>query len=465
MPLQDNAPKLAPDQYEKNFSDLYPPMAHDEAMAEASRCLFCYDAPCINACPTHIDIPKFIKQIATRNIKGSARTILAANLFGGSCARVCPVEALCEGDCVMNDLHKKPIEIGRLQRFATDHVFGRGEHTKLFQKGASNGKKVAVIGAGPAGLSCAGYLAQLGYQVTVYDARPKPGGLNTYAIAEYKMTMDTALKETEIVQALGVTLKQGVQVGKDVSLSDLEKDNDAVFVGIGLGKTAPLGIEGENMPGVMDALTFIEQVKSRRFDKIELGRRVIVIGAGNTAVDATTQAKRLGAEKVVMLYRRGPDEMPAYDYEFDLAKRDGIEFLWYTAPKRILGNGRVERLECLRTKPKERGSAPENVPGSEFAVECDMVIKALGQTKQKDFLQTLPGVKLDEKGRVIVDPATGQTSNPKFYAGGDCVNGGKEVVNAVADGKRAAAAIHKNLLRQDVRLAGLSTPGPIEYKR
>jgi dihydropyrimidine dehydrogenase (NAD+) subunit PreT len=461
--MAEQAPKLSSEEYQKNFSDIYPLMTDAEAMAESSRCLFCYDAPCINACPTHIDIPKFIKQINTKNVKGSAKTILSANLFGASCARVCPVEALCEGDCVMNDLHKKPIEIGRLQRYATDHLMGRGEHTKLFERGAANGKKVAVVGAGPAGLSCAGHLAQLGYQVTVYDARPKPGGLNTYAIAEYKMTMETALKEAEIVQGLGVTIKQGVQVGKDVTVEQLEKENDAVFLGVGLGKTTPLGIEGEALPGVIDALSFIEQVKTRNFDRVEVGRRVVVIGAGNTAVDATTQAKRLGAEKVMMVYRRGADEMPAYDYEFSLAKQDGIEFLWFTAPKRVVGNGRVEKLECVKTKAKERGTPPEVVPGSEFFVECDMVIKALGQAKQTDLLGAFK-VKLDPKGRVVVDPATNQTSQPKIFAGGDCVNGGKEVVNAVADGKRAAAGIHKMLFGRVPAFAGMGVPGPIKYK-
>jgi glutamate synthase (NADPH/NADH) small chain len=462
MSLQNPAPKLAPEQYEKNFAELDAAMTSEEAMAEAARCLYCYDAPCLTACPTHIDIPKFIKQISSRNLKGSAKTILSANLFGGSCARVCPVEALCEGDCVMNDLHKKPIEIGRLQRYATDHVFAAGQHRQLFAKGPAAGTKVAVVGAGPAGLSCAGHLAQLGHQVTVFDARPKPGGLNTYAIAEYKMTADTALKEAELVLSLGVTIKSGLTVGKDVPLAELAK-YDAVFVGIGLGRMQPLEVEGEGLPGVVDALTFIEQVKTRRFDRIDVGRRVIVVGAGNTAVDAATQAKRLGAEHVIMAYRRSENEMPAYRYEFELAKSDGIEFLWCAAPKRILGQGRVERVEFLRTKARERGVPPEVVSGSEFSVECDMVVKALGQVKQIDFLKHL-GVKLDAKGRVAVDPATGQTSNPKVYAGGDCINGGKEVVNAVADGKRSAAAIHRALTRQVAALPGLDTPGPIKYK-
>lgn len=468
MSLKNVAPKLSSDQYEKNFAEIAPAMSSGEAVAEANRCLYCYDAPCTLACPTHIDIPKFIKQIASENLKGSARTILFSNIFGASCARVCPVEVLCEGACVHNDLHKKPIQIGRLQRFATDALFAKAEHTKIFQKAKPNGKKIAMIGAGPASLTCATYLATLGYEVTIYDSRPKSGGLNTYGIAEYKMSMQTALKEAEIALSLGVKILSGKTVGKDVPLAQLEKEYDAIFLGIGLGKTADLKIPGEELPGVIDALSFIEQVKSRKFGEIPVGRVVAVIGAGNTAVDAVTQAKRLGAERVMMIYRRSEAEMPAYHYEYELAKGDAIEFMWLTAPKRILGNGRVEKLECIKTKlgePDEKGRrSPVEIADSEFSLEVDMVIKSLGQTPQQEFLKSIPQLECDKKGRVRVNPETMQTTNPKYFAGGDCVNGGKEVVNAVQDGKKAAAGIHKILTGETVVFQGTFTPQPLQMK-
>lgn len=469
MSLKEVALKLTPDQYEKNFAEIVPAMTESQAVAEANRCLYCYDAPCAIACPTHIDIPKFIKQIASGNVKGSARTILSANIFGASCARVCPVEVLCEGSCVHNDLHKKPIEIGRLQRFATDALFDKGLHTKFFSKGKPNGKKIGIIGAGPAGITCATYLATLGYEVTIYDSRSKSGGLNTYGIAEYKMTMQTALKEVEIALSLGVKIVNGKSVGKDVPLAQVEKESDAIFLGIGLGKTADLKIPGEDLPGVVDALSFIEQVKSRNFGKIDVGRVVAVIGAGNTAVDAVTQAKRLGAERVLMIYRRSQAEMPAYHYEYELAKGDAIEFMWLTAPKKIIGNGRVEKLECIKTKlgePDEKGRrSPQEIPGSEFTIDVDMVIKALGQTTQQEFLRTIPQLELDKRGRIKVNPETMQTTNPKYFAGGDCVNGGKEVVNAVQDGKKAAAGIHKVLTGETVVFQGMFTPSPLTMKK
>lgn len=469
MSLKDVAPKLSPEQYEKNFAEIAPAMSSNEAVAEANRCLYCYDAPCTIACPTHIDIPKFIKQIASGNTRGSAKTILSANIFGASCARVCPVEVLCEGSCVHNDLHKKPIEIGRLQRFATDFIFDKGLHTKILEKKKANGKKVAVIGAGPAGISCAAYLAILGYEITVYDSRPKPGGLNSYGIAEYKMTMETALKEMEIARALGVKIVNNKTVGKELPLENLEKECEAIFLGIGLGKTANLEIPGEELPGVYDALFFIEQVKSRKFGQIDVGRVVAVIGAGNTAVDAVTQAKRLGAERVIMIYRRSEAEMPAYNYEYQLAKQDAIEFMWLTAPKRILGNGRVEKIECVKTKLGEQDEkgrkSPIEIPGTEFTLDVDMVIKSLGQTAQKEFFKSIPKLELDKKGRVKVNPETMQTANPKYFAGGDCVNGGKEVVNAVQDGKKAAAGIHKVLTGETVVFQGMFTPAPLQMKK
>ncbi|MBI4052386.1 MAG: NAD(P)-dependent oxidoreductase [Elusimicrobia bacterium] len=439
---------MDPNKVAKNFSEIYPPMAPEEAAVEANRCLYCYDAPCIQACPTRINIPKFIKQIATKNALGSAKTILEANPMGHSCARVCPVDSLCEGACVYHAWHKKPIQIARLQRVATDYYYsGR---TPLFYSATSNGKKVAMIGAGPASLSCAFYLAQLGYSITLFEKNPKPGGLNMYGIAEYKMTQETALKEVDLIRDLGVEIKTGVEVGKDYPVSRLDRDFDAVFVGVGLGSTASLGITGENLKGVLDALTFIRHIKTRQFSKISPGRVTVVIGAGNTAIDAVTQAKRSGTPRVLLAYRRSEKEMPAYEYEYEIAKQDGIEFLWNALPFRILGKTGVTGIEFLKTKTDSRGhlktvlsSLPRRQAGK-FRVSCDRVIVAIGQTKQIDLFEALK-LELDASGRIRVDSETLQTNRPKFFAGGDAINGGREVVNAAADGKRAAAAIHRYL--------------------
>ncbi|MBI2069145.1 MAG: NAD(P)-dependent oxidoreductase [Elusimicrobia bacterium] len=427
---------------EANFEDIHPPLKPEQAAIEANRCLYCYDAPCMTACPTHIEVPRFIKQIAAKNPKGAAKIILEANPMGHSCARVCPVEALCEGACVYHDWHQKPIEIARLQRAATDFVYSRG--ARLFEAGVKQSKKVAVIGAGPAGLSTAFYLRRLGYPVTIFEKRPLAGGLNTYGIAEYKMTQATALQETQLVAELGAEFKFGVEIGKDISWEKLEKEYDAVFVGIGLGRTQALNIPGEELSGVSDALSFIEQIKTRKFDAITPGRVTVVIGAGNTAIDAVTQAKRLGTPKVILAYRRSRNEMSAYDYEYELAKKDAVEFLWNAAPKKIVGKGKAEGIEFVRTKTEGVGRKAELkiIPGSEFIVPCDRVIKAVGQMKQRSVLERVRILELDATGRIAVNSKTLQSSNPKYFAGGDAINGGKEVVNAAQDGKRAAWAIH-----------------------
>ena len=385
------APKLDDAAYERNFADINPRLTETAALAEASRCLFCYDAPCIQACPTAIDIPSFIKKIATGNLKGSARTILEANVLGHSCARVCPVEVLCEGACVLNQEHKRPVMIGALQRVATDHVLDRG--IRVLKAGPRNGRRVALIGAGPASFGCAAELARLGYACRIHERRTVPGGLNTHGIAAYKMRAADALREVELVRSLGVEIRGGVEVGRQVSVEQLRGESDAIFLGIGLGATERLHLPGEDLPGVVDALGFIDRIKNEPFRRVDVGRTVVVIGAGNTSVDAATQAKRLGAENVLVIYRRGPEDVPAYDYEHELAKSDGVTYVYYAAPVRFLGNGAVEAVECTRTEVVADASGRRSVkavPGSEFAIPCDMAIAAVGQLKAVDWLKQAP---------------------------------------------------------------------------
>jgi len=456
MTLREVAPKLSPEQYEQNFAEIAPPLNGRQAAIEAGRCLFCFDAPCTIACPTHIDVPAFIQKISTGNPRGSARVILEANILGQSCGRVCPTEVLCEGACVMLEKGAKPIEIGRLQRFSVDYVLGR--NIQLFRAGKPNGKRVACLGSGPASLACAAELAKMGYRITVFDRKEFPGGLNTYGIAAYKTRATDSLREVEMVRALGVEFRQKTAVGRDISFAQLEKDFDAIFIGIGLGETEALALPGEDLIGVRGAMEFIEQTKLGSFAEVEVGRRVACIGAGNTAIDVVTAAKRLGAETVHLIYRRGEKQMSAFRYEYELAKLDGVVFCWFSQPVRVIGeNGKVAGIECLRTRLERDGVTGRlrvvAIPGTEFRLEVDMVVRAIGQKSVTDILRGVSGIELRADGTVAVNDRH-QTGHAKYFAGGDCANGGKEVVDAVAEGMAAARGI-------DAWIAALpgATPG------
>ena len=422
----------------ERFPDLHPALDRQSALAEANRCLFCYDAPCTAACPTHIDVPRFIKKIATGNLRGSAQTILDANILGLSCSRVCPVDVLCEGSCVMHRYNKKPIEIGRLQRYAMENSNAGLRACAADTQAWRPALRVACIGGGPSSLACAAELARHGASVTVFDNRPMPGGLNTYGVAEYKLRPADAQREVEMIRSLGVEFRQA-EVGTTIPLADLESDFDFIFIGVGLGAMERLGIPGEHLPGVIDALRFIERYKTQ--PDFSVGKTVIVIGGGNTAIDAANAAVRLGAANVHLFYRRTEREMPAFPFEYDHSKVEGVRFHWKAQPVAVVEeDGCVAAVRFLETKPgapDARGRrSPEPVAGSEYDVACDMVVPALGQSRLTAMLPVE-----SNGGSVVVDRPTGRTSNPRYYAGGDCVNGGREVVDAVADGKRAAQGI------------------------
>jgi len=411
------------------FEELTPAFTRDQALAESSRCLYCYDAPCIQACPTAIDIPTFIKKIGTGNVVGSARTIFEANILGGSCARVCPVEVLCEGACVEKALQKRPVPIARLQRYATDHVLSRG--IDVLTAGAPTGHSVGIIGAGPAGLGAAAELRKLGHGVTIYDERKWGGGLNTYAMAEYKQTAALAIAEVQMVERLGAEVRQGVTIGKDLSVIELLSKHEAIFVGVGLGGTGRLGVPGDDLPFVHEALSWIEALKGAPEAAPKLtGLRAVVVGGGNTAIDAVTQARRLGAE-ATLVYRRAESQMSAYRYEIELAREMGCTLLFGRPVVKVEAGGLVVSV----------------APGVDELIPADLIIAAVGQAKRVGFLRDLPGVSIDDRGRVMVDPKTYRTANARIYAGGDCVNGGKEAVNAVAEGKAAARAMHLELIK------------------
>jgi glutamate synthase (NADPH/NADH) small chain len=434
--------RLTPTQYEQNFSDIHPPFENKEAaLVEANRCIFCYDAPCTKSCPTGINVPKFIKQITTDNIKGSAHTIFISNIFGGGCSRVCPVEKLCEGSCVYNLMHEEPIAIAKLQRYSTNDAIE--EKWKLFERKPSIGKKVAVVGAGPAGLSCAHVLSREGIDVTVYEKESKGGGLMTYGIAAYKITPEFCQEEVDFITSLGgIEIKYNYELGKQISLEQLQQNYDAVFLGIGVGLANQLNIPDEDLEGVADAIDFIYTLRDKGYSNVAVGDKVIVIGMGMTAIDAATQAKRLGANEVTMVYRRTEAEKNCTQVELDIARLDGCQIVWLAAPKEFIGNnGKVTALVCDVMKlgaPDFSGRATPEQTGETITIEADMIIKATGQ---KPFEDLMNQYEIENRKGKIVLKENYATNLSKVFAGGDCVNGGKEVVDAVQAGKEAAAAI------------------------
>ncbi len=433
--------RLSQQQYDKNFSDIHPPFeTTDAALVEANRCLFCYDAPCMKSCPTGIDVPKFIKQIATENIKGSAHTIFSSNIMGAGCSKVCPVEKLCEGACVYNLMEEEPIHIARLQRYSTERAMEK--NWQLFKRKTSTGKKVAVVGAGPAGLSCAHVLSREGIDVTIYEKESKGGGLMTYGIAAYKVTPQFCEDEVNYILGIGgIEIKYNQELGKDFSLAQLKKDFDAVYLGIGVGVARRLDIPGEKLEGVVDAIQFIYDIRANGYPTVSVGDKVAVIGMGMTAIDAATQAKRLGAKEVTLVYRRTEAEKPCTDVELDIAKLDGCEIIWLAAPVKVKGSeGKVKQLVCSVMKLGEPDASGRRSPidtGETFALNVDMVIKAAGQVP---FEKLVNKFKIqNSKGKINIKDSA--TNIPGVFAGGDCVNGGKEVVDAVQAGKDGAFSI------------------------
>ena len=432
------AGRLSAAELANNFDDLHPPLDRHEAVVAADRCYFCHDAPCMTACPTSIDIPLFIRQIMTGTPEAAAKTILHQNILGGMCARVCPTETLCEEVCVRETAEGKPVEIGRLQRFATDTLMNSGVHP--FVRAAATGKKVAVIGAGPAGLSCAHRLAMHGHEVTIYEARGKAGGLNEFGIASYKSTDDFAAREIGwLLQIGGITIETGRALGNGLDLETLQAEFDAVFLAVGLGGVNALRAAGEDKAGVTDAVDFISDLRqSSDLTTLPVGRNVVVIGGGMTAVDAAVQSKLLGAENVTILYRRGRDEMPASRFEQDLAAAKGVRLVFNARPVRVTGNGPAAALEAEYTR-----SGPNGLEGTgeTFPIAADQVLKAIGQT-----LEGAPDGLAIEGGKIAVTGA-GRTGLAGVWAGGDCASGGEDLtVTAVAEGRDAAEDIHQTLM-------------------
>jgi glutamate synthase (NADPH/NADH) small chain len=470
------------------FRDEHPPLGDNQAIVEAEACLQCggpcAPAPCVNACPAGIDIPGFIHYIARERPIDAAVTIFADNVLGGTCARVCPVEVLCEGSCVLLKEGRRAIHIGRLQRYATDYALEAG--ATLLATGAAlpKSQSVAVIGAGPAGLACAAELAKLGYPVVVYECRDFPGGLVTRGIAPYKQQYKPLPQEVEQIRALGVEFRFGVTIGKDIGIEKLRADHKAIFLGVGLGDDMPARVPGEDLPGVWESLRFIETLKLSFASGLALGTRVAVIGGGNTAIDVAREAvllrntevavgntaidvareaRMLGAAEVMMLYRRSESEMPAFAHEIAAAKREGVTIVPLVAPVEFVGTDRVTAVRCVRMQlgaPDASGRPrPEPIPGSEFLIECDTVIKAIGQKPHTDLFSLLG---LEMSGNAVRVDGELRATAPGVYAGGDAINGGATVVQAVRDGRRAARAIHRDLSHTPAPPPAPRPPPPLE---
>ena len=423
-------------EFSQNFAQIKPLMSANEAFYESSRCLFCYDAPCVTACPTGIDIPLFIRQINSKNDLGAARTIYDSNVFGYACGKVCPTEVLCEGACVYNHSDVKPIEIGRLQSYATQKAI---VGNKQFYSPAPHAlKKVAVIGAGPAGISCACELRLSGYEVDIFEAKGLPSGLTVHGVAPYKIANLHVLDEVKYLEnQFGFRIYYETPINERTDIDKLESNYDAIFLGIGMGDTLPLGIKGEDFQQVYGAVEWIEQLRLNHH-RATTGKKVIVLGGGNTAMDAASESARMGAESVILAYRRSKEEMGAYGFEYELAKEVGVKGLFNVAPLEIVGEDQVRGVKFIRTIVVD-GNV-EYVPGSEFIEDCDRVIKATGQSKHTKLLELIGGIQLNPDGTILVNQSF-HTTSPRYFAAGDAVSGGKEVVNAVADGKKAARGI------------------------
>lgn len=433
--------RLPKQRIDENFSDLHPPLGRSEALIAADRCYFCYDAPCTTACPTGIDIPGFIQKIRSDNIRGSAKTILEENIMGGMCARVCPTEVLCEQACVRNTHEDKPVEIGLLQRYATDPIFD--SKVPLFDRAAPTGRRIAVVGGGPAGLSCAHRLAMLGHDVVLFNRDAKLGGLNEYGIAAYKTVDDFAQAEVDYILSIGgIDVRHGVTFGADVGLDELRGEYDAVFIGVGLGDVNSLGIDNETLPGVLDAIDYIGDLRQAD-DKstLPVGNNVVVVGGGMTAIDIAVQSRRLGAGAVHIVYRRGPDQMGASVYERELAQTNGVIMHFWAQPRALVGSDHVTAIEFERTK---LDGGELRATGNSFVLAADVVFKAIGQALDG---HSVAAALRTEHGKIIVD-AEHRTSVDGVWAGGDCVAGGDDLtVTAVQHGKLAALSIDRALRR------------------
>ena len=435
--------RLSKKEIDDNFSDIHAPLSAIEALIEADRCYFCYDAPCTKACPSDIDVPGFIQSIRSDNLTGAAEKILSENIFGGMCARDCPTEELCQQACVRNDHEQKPVEIGLLQRYATDSVLNNG--VQLFSKKEDTGKSIAVVGAGPAGISCAHRLAVLGHKITVYDAKDKLGGLNEYGIAAYKTPNNFAQQELEYILDIGgITIETGMQLGKQINLESLQENYDAVFLGCGLGSVNKLNLDNENISGVIDAVEYIANLRqSNNKDELMVGKNILVIGGGMTAIDIAVQSKLLGAEQVTIAYRRSKKIMAASEYEQALAKKHDVLIKYNVSPKRLLSDdNHVTAMEFDVMQSQNDGSLM--VSGENITLKADVVFKAIGQKLVTEGLTENNSLQL-EKGRIVVDEHR-KTSLTKVWAGGDCVlDGDNLTVSAVQDGKLAAISINETL--------------------